>query len=207
MTDNSLVSLTDLYATFADMLGYRIADDEAEDSFSFWPILDGSGNAARTDLIATSGAGYFTYRTPQYKLIFNAGNGSGEEYRIDGQPPLQFYDMVNDPEEKVNQINNPEYAGRIRGDGRPGEEVHRGRPIDARSQSGQRRRQFLETDHRHNERPVRREQVRAKLRRRMPEPPSGSDQKTSAFRNRNTEVFNWRQRAGAGHARRYRRAG
>ena len=114
VTDNSLVSLTDLYATFADMLGYRIADDEAEDSFSFWPILDGSGNAARTDLIATSGAGYFTYRTPQYKLIFNAGNGSGEEYRIDGQPPLQFYDMVNDPEEKVNQINNPEYAGRIR---------------------------------------------------------------------------------------------
>ena len=84
VTDNSLVSLTDLYATFADMLGYRIADDEAEDSFSFWPILDGSGNAARTDLIATSGAGYFTYRTPQYKLIFNAGNGSGEEYRIDG---------------------------------------------------------------------------------------------------------------------------
>lgn len=46
VTDNSLVSLTDLYATFADMLGYRIADDEAEDSFSFWPILDGSGNAA-----------------------------------------------------------------------------------------------------------------------------------------------------------------
>lgn len=39
---------------------------------------------------------------------------TGEEYRIDGQPPLQFYDMVNDPEEKVNQINNPEYAGRIR---------------------------------------------------------------------------------------------
>ena len=114
VTDNSLVSLTDLYATFADMLGYRIADDEAEDSFSFWPILDDSGNSARTDLIATSGAGYFTYRTPQYKLIFNAGNGSGEEYRIDGQPPLQFYDMVNDPEEKVNQINNPEYAGRIR---------------------------------------------------------------------------------------------
>ena len=114
VTDNSLVSLTDLYATFADMLGYRIADDEAEDSFSFWPILDGSGNAARTDLIATSGAGYFTYRTPQYKLIFNAENGSGEEYRINGQPPLQFYDMVNDPEEKVNQINNPEYAGRIR---------------------------------------------------------------------------------------------
>lgn len=96
------------------MLGYRMADDEAEDSFSFWPILDGSGNSARTDLIATSGAGYFTYRTPQYKLIFNAGNGSGEEYRIDGQSPLQFYDMVNDPEEKVNQINNPEYAGRIR---------------------------------------------------------------------------------------------
>jgi len=59
---------------------------------------------------------------------------------------------------------------------------------DGRSTPGakaaNRRRQFLETDHRHNERPVRREQVRAKLRRRMPEPPSGSDQKTSVFRNR-----------------------
>ena len=81
---------------------------------AFSPKLDGSGNSARTDLIATSGAGYFTYRTPQYKLIFNAGNGSGDEYRIDGQPPLQFYDMVSDPEEKVNRIDDPEYAGRIR---------------------------------------------------------------------------------------------
>ena len=113
-TDNSLVSLTDLYATFADMLGYQPGASEAEDSFSFWPILNGTGSTTRTDLIATSGAGYFTYRTPQFKLIFNAGNGSVEEYRIEGQPSLQFYDMVNDPGEKVNQINNPAYAGQVR---------------------------------------------------------------------------------------------
>ena len=113
-TDNSLVSLTDLYATFADMLGYRADAGEAEDSYSFWPILNGTGNSSRTDLIATSGAGYFTYRTPQFKLIFNAGNGSAEEYRIEGRPSLQLYDMVSDPEEKVNQINNPAYAGQVR---------------------------------------------------------------------------------------------
>lgn len=113
-TDNSLVSLTDLYATFADMLGYRANAGEAEDSYSFWPILNGTGDTSRTDLIATSGAGYFTYRTPQFKLIFNAGNGSAEEYRIEGRPSLQLYDMVSDPEEKVNQINNPAYAGQVR---------------------------------------------------------------------------------------------
>lgn len=113
-TDNSLVSLTDLYATFADMLGYRADAGEAEDSYSFWPILNGTGDTSRTDLVATSGGGYFTYRTPQFKLIFNAGNGSAEEYRIEGQPSLQFYDMVSDPEEKVNLINNPEYADQVR---------------------------------------------------------------------------------------------
>ena len=111
----------------------------------------------------------------------------GQRSRREGQP------------DKQSGIRRPD-----QGDGRPGEEVHRGRPIDARSPSGQRRRQFPETDHRHNERPVRREPVRAKQRRRMPEPPSGSDQKTSAFRNRNAEVFNWRQRAGVRHDRRYR---
>ena len=201
VTDNSLVSLTDLYATFADMLGYRIADDEAEDSFSFWPIRRpdrpdrhvGSrlfhlpDTAVQADIQRGK---RFRRRVQDRRTAPAAILRHGQRSRREGQP------------DKQSGIRGPD-----QGDGRPGEEVHRGRPIDARSQSGQRRRQFLETDHRHNERPVRREQVRAKLRRRMPEPPSGSDQKTSAFRNRNTEVFNWRQRAGAGHARRYRRAG
>ena len=137
------------------MLGYRIADDEAEDSFSFWPILDGSSNAARTDLIANVGSRLFHLPNAAVQADIQRGKRFRRRVQIDGRP-LQFHTTGQRSEEKVNQINNPEYAGRIRGDGRPGEEVHRGRPIDARSQSGQRRRQFLETDHRHNERPVRR---------------------------------------------------
>ncbi|MBB4037857.1 arylsulfatase A-like enzyme [Dysgonomonas hofstadii] len=112
--ENSLVSLTDLYATFADMLGYKSGDAEAEDSYSFWPVLAGKGTTSRSDLIATSGGGYFTYRTPEYKLIFNAGNGSDQQYKMNGHPPLQLYDMSNDPEEKVNCINNPEYDGQVK---------------------------------------------------------------------------------------------
>ncbi len=112
--ENSLVSLTDLYATFADMLGYNIGDREAEDSFSFWPAINGTEELARTDLIATSGGGYFTYRTPQYKLIFNAGNGTAEEYKISGQPDLQLYDLYDDPEEEENLASNSAYAGLIK---------------------------------------------------------------------------------------------
>lgn len=112
--ERSLVSLTDLYATFADMLDYSIGNNEAEDSFTFWPAIIGSGKPARTDLIATSGSGYFTYRTSRFKLIFNAGNGSGEEYRITGKPTLQLYDMQNDPEERQNLADNPEYADWIK---------------------------------------------------------------------------------------------
>ncbi len=185
------------------MLGYRIADDEAEDSFSFWPILDGSGNAARTDLIATSGAGYFTHRTPQYKLIFNAGNGSGEEYRIDGQPPAAILrhgqrSRREGQPDKQSGIRRPdqEMTARVKKyieDGRSTPEAQ------AANDSGNSWKQI--TDIMSGLYAGNRQ---GKLRRRMPEPPSGSSQKTSAFRNRNAEVFNWRQRAGVGHDRRYR---
>ena len=38
-TNGSLVSLTDFYATFAQMVNYQLKDEEAVDSYSIWPIL------------------------------------------------------------------------------------------------------------------------------------------------------------------------
>ena len=75
--------------------------------------------------------------------------------------------MVNDPEEKVNQINNPEYAGRIREmAARVKKYIEDGRSTPgakAANDGGNSWKQITDI---------------------MPEPPSGSDQKTSVFRNR-----------------------
>lgn len=42
-SNGSLVSLADFYATFAQMMNYRLKDKEAEDSYSIWPILNKKG--------------------------------------------------------------------------------------------------------------------------------------------------------------------
>ena len=42
-TNNSLVSLTDFYATFAQMVNHKLKDEEAVDSYSIWPILSKKG--------------------------------------------------------------------------------------------------------------------------------------------------------------------
>lgn len=46
--NGSLVSLADFYATFAQMMNYRLKDKEAEDSYSIWPILNKKGTSVRT---------------------------------------------------------------------------------------------------------------------------------------------------------------
>ncbi len=115
--NNSLVSLTDLYATFAEMTGQKPAAGQAEDSYSIWGLLEGKRKAARPDLIAVSGFGYFSYRTPQYKLIFCAGSG-GDSYpataeQMEGLPALQLYDMVKDPSERTNLIGERKYKALV----------------------------------------------------------------------------------------------
>ena len=72
---NSLVSLTDFYATFAQMVNHKLKTEEAVDSYSMWPILSKEGTSTRKDLIYESGKGYLSLRTPQLKLVFNGGSG------------------------------------------------------------------------------------------------------------------------------------
>ena len=44
---NSLVSLTDFYATFAQMVNHKLKTEEAVDSYSMWPILSKEGTSTR----------------------------------------------------------------------------------------------------------------------------------------------------------------
>ena len=94
--------------------------------------------------------------------------------------------MVNDPEEKVNQINNPEYAGRIR------EMAARVKKYieDGRSTPGAKAACTPGTGK--GETASKDAGTAVRLR-----------SKDLRIPESNAEVFNWRQRAGAGHARRY----
>ena len=115
--DSSLISLSDFYATFAEMTGYKIPDDEAEDSFSFWKILSGEGEGTRTDLISLSGKGALALREKDSKLIFYAGSG-GQSYpaadELEGLPPMQLYDLQEDPREQTNLVEEEKYRSLVK---------------------------------------------------------------------------------------------
>lgn len=107
-----IVCLTDLMATFAELLGEPIAEGMAQDSVSFLPTLLGKSQPARPALVHHSVAGMFAIRQGRYKLI--AGNGSGGRERPKGKPfarPYRLSDMEADPEEARDHLSeHPEVA-------------------------------------------------------------------------------------------------
>ncbi|MCD8274719.1 MAG: arylsulfatase, partial [Alistipes sp.] len=117
LTDDSLVSLSDFYATFAEMDGYELSDDEAEDSYSIWSNITRTGTTARKDLVSLSGFGYLAMRIPDLKLVFWCGSG-GQSYPskpedLAGLPDMQLYDMNADAGERNNLIDDPKYRNTV----------------------------------------------------------------------------------------------
>lgn len=100
------VCLSDLFATFAAMLGAPVANNEAEDSFSFWDVITGSGRGLRTDIVVTSNDGSFAMIRENLKVIFTATSGgwsdpaSGSD--VTGLPEMQVYNIASDVKESTN---------------------------------------------------------------------------------------------------------
>ncbi len=122
------IGLTDLMATAAEITGYALPDDAAEDSFSLLPLLTGGEwTTPRAPIVHHSSRGMFALRDGGWKMVF--GNGSGGREQPPGEPfqgPYFLFDLVDDPEESRNVIDqNPDVAARltealatIRADGR-----------------------------------------------------------------------------------------
>lgn len=106
------VVLTDIFATIAEVVGYKISENEAEDSASMIHMLDGSCATRGVPVVHHSVGGMFAIRDGRWKLIL--GNGSGGREQPRGRPfqePYQLYDMVEDPAESNNLIEeHPEIA-------------------------------------------------------------------------------------------------
>jgi arylsulfatase A-like enzyme len=107
-TSTQLVCLTDFMATAADIVGTKLPDTAAEDSFSFLPALLGeSSTAMRKSVIHHSINGSFALRDGDWKLELCAGSGGWSDPRPGspgekGLPDTQLYNLKDDIAEKTN---------------------------------------------------------------------------------------------------------
>lgn len=107
--NEAVVCSVDFMATMAELTGYELSDDEAEDSFSLLPLFKGDNDAfKRENLLHHSIAGQFAIREGDWKLILNGGSGGWSWPRInnyaalDTLPKIQLYNLATDPSEQMN---------------------------------------------------------------------------------------------------------
>ena len=131
-TSEQMVCLTDLFATFAEILGVALPDGAAADSFSFLPGLTGRSNLAksRNSMVNHSNFGEFAYRNDSWKLVYKLGGKNLERSR--GKPTVaELYDLSRDVSEQndlaetqpavVKQLSDELSAVITNGASRPGQ--------------------------------------------------------------------------------------
>src|SRR4030095_15823498 len=97
--NDTLVCLTDLMATCAEIVGEKLPPNAGEDSYSILPDLAGRSNSTRRESVVNhSGQGVFAIRTKQWKLEFCPGSGGwasprDPEAAAQGLPPIHVFDM------------------------------------------------------------------------------------------------------------------
>ncbi len=105
------ICTTDFMATFSDIVGYSLEEDEGEDSFSFLPYLTQTEETSvlRESTIHHSISGSFAIRIGNWKLIMAPGSGGwsyphpiNDRDVIKSLPPVQLFDLSNDPGETSN---------------------------------------------------------------------------------------------------------
>lgn len=104
------VCLTDLYATFAQIVSHDLKGNEAEDSFSLHSILDGSATKpVREAVVHHSLGGTFAIRKGDWKLVVGLGSGGFTKINTKADKAAglngQLYNLKDDPAEKNNLWN------------------------------------------------------------------------------------------------------
>lgn len=107
-------SLIDLLATFAEMTNQPLSPQHAEDSFSFYNVLQGKQTKANRDhLVYISSSGKLAITQGDWKYIDAVGS-AGFTYptnkpTVPGGPKGQLYNLKEDPVEENNlYLRNPE---------------------------------------------------------------------------------------------------
>ncbi|MDN5204576.1 arylsulfatase [Fulvivirgaceae bacterium BMA10] len=117
------VSLVDFMATVADVTGFKLEENMAEDSFSFYPLVNNERDTIISrPVINASSDGSMALRESAWKLEMCAGSGgwlshptNREAEAIEGLPKYQLYNLDADPSERYNLMdeNEKRVAGMI----------------------------------------------------------------------------------------------
>ena len=115
-TVDATVSLTDMYATLADIVGEEAAPGVALDSVSLLPLLRGEDVTRGVPVVHHSRTGMFALRDGYWKLVL--GNGDGGVHGTNtGEPfgrPWRLIDLERDHKEKRNAAkDNPQVVARM----------------------------------------------------------------------------------------------
>lgn len=111
--------LVDLMATLSELLGIALPDSAGEDSCSELALWQGGDEPVREYTVHHSLLGNFSIRKDQWKLEMCAGSGSFnppvEGKDTAGMPPVQLYNMEEDPGETTNLCDaHPELVAQLR---------------------------------------------------------------------------------------------
>ena len=103
VVNHELVSHYDFFETILDVAGVGYEPDDTQPGKSFAGLLSGEKEHVRDNVVVFDEYGPCRMiRTREWKLVLRLPDG-----------PDELYDLVNDPGEENNQINNPLYASVI----------------------------------------------------------------------------------------------
>ena len=113
------ICLTDLLATCAAIVGTELPDDAGEDSVDVLPLLEGdTDKPVREATVHHSIAGKFAIRQGPWKLVLCKGSGGwslAEKAVPADAPPMQLYNVQDDPRERENlYAAHPEIVARLK---------------------------------------------------------------------------------------------
>jgi arylsulfatase A-like enzyme len=112
---DQMTNTTDIFATLASVVGYKLPDDEATDSFDMLPAMLGTQDpkkSIRPHLLTQSFRGEFQIRQGKWKYLDHKGSG-GNNYsngplakyaltETEPEAPGQLFDLATDPGETTN---------------------------------------------------------------------------------------------------------
>ena len=100
-SNDQLLSLTDVFSSYAELLGAKLPQDGAQDSFSFvQSMLGKTSQPFRPNLVSHSRNGEFAYREGRWKVVFKLLD---ELQRSRGMSTtVQLYDLQNDISETTD---------------------------------------------------------------------------------------------------------
>ncbi|MDD7985392.1 arylsulfatase [Lentisphaera marina] len=118
---DQVICTTDLMATAAEVNGLELANNEGEDSVSFFPALKEKaipGVDARS-VVHHSDAGVFAVRLGKWKLLLDNIGGSRrsnpKDKAVINDAEIQLFNMENDPQESTNlSQDHPEIVVRLK---------------------------------------------------------------------------------------------